>query len=177
MIISWRSGWVGGHPPQGSVASRNWSSKSPWSNWGNSTWQPWSFLGVEPQKIGGFYPQNGWWKSWKTLWKFMIWGVFPLFFGSTPISFIYVFLGDKATTRIQQKPLLKRPRMDGNDDPYRHGWPKKRMDDDLSAREDWRMVKDGSWHKNSDFPVFESLESPVPKRMNLAKWNNNISPT
>ena len=30
-------------------------------------------IGVEP-KIGGFYPPNGWWKKWKTLLKWMIWG-------------------------------------------------------------------------------------------------------
>ena len=30
-------------------------------------------MGVEP-KIGGFYPQNGWFISWKTLLKLMIWG-------------------------------------------------------------------------------------------------------
>ena len=30
-------------------------------------------MGVEP-KIGWFYPQNGWWKSWTPLLKWMIWG-------------------------------------------------------------------------------------------------------
>ena len=34
-------------------------------------------MGVEP-RIGVLYPQNGWWKSWKTLLKFMIWG-YPYF--------------------------------------------------------------------------------------------------
>ena len=34
-------------------------------------------MGVEP-KIGGKL-QNGWWKSWKTLLKWKIWEVFPLF--------------------------------------------------------------------------------------------------
>ena len=36
------------------------------------------YMGVEP-KIGGFYPQNGWFCSWKPLWKWMIWGVSPYF--------------------------------------------------------------------------------------------------
>ena len=40
------------------------------------------YMGVEP-KIGGFYPQNGWWKSWKTLLKWDDLGV-PLFL-ETPI--------------------------------------------------------------------------------------------
>ena len=30
-------------------------------------------------KIGGFFPQNGWFISWKTLLKWMIWGGFPYF--------------------------------------------------------------------------------------------------
>ena len=30
-------------------------------------------MGVNP-KIGVFYPQNGWFISWKTLLKLMIWG-------------------------------------------------------------------------------------------------------
>ena len=48
-------------------------------------------MDVEP-KIGGFYPQNGWFISWKTLLKWMIWGVFPLF-SETPRSVGFFVLG------------------------------------------------------------------------------------
>ena len=40
------------------------------------------------QKIGGFNPQNGWFISWKTLLKWMIWGENPLFL-ETPRCFFY----------------------------------------------------------------------------------------
>ena len=53
--------------------SSNWSFK-------NGCFQ--LHLGVEP-KIGVGL-QNGWWKSWKTLLKWMIWRGFPIIFGSTP---------------------------------------------------------------------------------------------
>ena len=50
----------------------------------------WSFLGsnwvfhVFP-KIVGFFPQNGWWKSWfQTLWTNGWFGGFPMIFGLTP---------------------------------------------------------------------------------------------
>ena len=43
------------------------------------------WIWVFTKKIGGFYPQNGWFISWKTLWtNGMIWVVFPLFL-ETPI--------------------------------------------------------------------------------------------
>ena len=34
----------------------------------------------------GVGPQNGWWKSWKTLLKWMIWGGKPTIFGNTQIG-------------------------------------------------------------------------------------------
>ena len=46
----------------------------------------WIYMGVEP-KIGGFYPQNGWYISWKTLLKWMIWGAHP-YFWKHPYKFL-----------------------------------------------------------------------------------------
>ena len=43
-----------------------------------------SYLGVSKNR-GTRVPQNGWWKKWKTLSKWMIWGDNPLFLGLTPI--------------------------------------------------------------------------------------------
>ena len=40
--------------------------------------------GCQP-KNRGFYPHNGWFISWKTLLKFMIWGVFLYFWRATHI--------------------------------------------------------------------------------------------
>ena len=57
-------------------------------------------MGVEP-KIGGFYPQNGWFFSWKTLLKWTIWVVLPLFLVQHP----YGKPRYPESTLLQRKPL------------------------------------------------------------------------
>ena len=48
------------------------------------TWNIWMF-----PKIGGFYPQNGWFISWKMLLKWDDLGVFPLFLEHPYISWVW----------------------------------------------------------------------------------------
>ena len=51
-------------------------------------------------------PQNGWWKSWKTLLKWMTWGFSPYFWFNTQMELYNPYLTRLVTSRV----LLQPPR-------------------------------------------------------------------
>ena len=127
-------------------------------------WTPCLHVGVEP-KIGGFYPQNGWWKSWKTLlnkwmiWgnpiktsiligfsitpmnKWMIWGVFPLFLGWHPCIHCLFFGSCCIYPPIYPQDAIKSPPGWKGDD-MKH-LPMDRVHPDLNRKEIPMLVSSG----------------------------------